>query len=142
MRKYIAIHEKFNNYKAFWEALKFQNTGDLDKIKRMVADGADINAQDNFDWTPLIHATHRNHINAVLYLLNRGANINKVGENNWTALHYAVNEGLTDMVEILLKHGADVELEDNDGKKAMDLATDIEIKQMIIRYMKSDEDEI
>ena len=50
--------------------------GNLNAVKKLVANGANINAADNDGWTQLYCAARNGHLNVVKYLVSQGANIN------------------------------------------------------------------
>ena len=81
------------------------------KEELLIAKGADVNAKDNWDWTPLHSAIYSSKDMAELkamveLLIARGANVNAKDGDDRTPLWYAQNEGHTEIVELLRKHGA------------------------------------
>lgn len=50
--------------------------GDLDAVRRLVAEGEDINAFDDLGKTPLHYAADREHVDVARYLIEHGANVN------------------------------------------------------------------
>lgn len=93
--------------------------GDGDRIQRLAAAGADVNAPSGVNhWTPLQHAIHKNQAGAIEALLDAGAAVNAVGGNT-TPLIMAAGYGQTDIVRILLKHGADPRLATRPGATAL-----------------------
>jgi ankyrin repeat protein len=90
-------------------------TGDTDLIRRLADAGTDLNAPAGVNnWTPLMHAIHKNQAKAVEVLLIAGADANAVSGRT-TALVMAAGYGQTDIVRILLKHGANPRLEAPNG---------------------------
>ena len=83
--------------------------GDIDKVKELIENGADINAFDeDLSFTPLHYAVTEKHIEVVKYLLSKGANVNahqeeKIGE---TPLGEVEENCSYEMAEILIKAGA------------------------------------
>lgn len=98
--------------------------GDVDKIRSLVAQGANPNQRDNAvnNWTPLLHAVHKHQLGSVAALIDLGANPNGTDPNGTTALMMAAGYGQTDMVQLLLRRGANPRLEGPDGVRAIDLA--------------------
>lgn len=82
--------------------------GDLDTLKRLCREGADINRQDPSGWTPMHHAIDQHHPNVVRWLIDQGADIERSDCEDWTPLHWAAMKGDTAIVESLLAHGADL----------------------------------
>ncbi|MDD5613821.1 MAG: ankyrin repeat domain-containing protein [Candidatus Omnitrophica bacterium] len=83
--------------------------GNLDMIKILLENGADINSQDDMmGWTPLISAANKGNNEAVKLLIDRGAIIDAADTAGYTALIYAATAGYKDTVELLVKSGADI----------------------------------
>ncbi|MGA2594195.1 MAG: ankyrin repeat domain-containing protein [Bryobacteraceae bacterium] len=67
------------------------------------------------DWTPLMHAVHKNQLGAVRALLDGGAQVDSRGRSGETALMMAAGYGYTPVVELLLERGANPQAETPDG---------------------------
>jgi ankyrin repeat protein len=81
-------------------------SGDIVQIKQLAASGADLNAPGGVNnWSPLMHAIHKNQARAVEALLEAGADANVVSGRT-TALIMAAGYGQADIVQMLLNHGA------------------------------------
>ncbi|CAF2157926.1 unnamed protein product [Rotaria magnacalcarata] len=93
------------------------------KVKQFIAEGDDINLQDNHGWTPLHEAVNHEHVDIVRYLLDCKANINIKANNGITALIDACNTGCFDIIEILLSYGAKANIRTNNGYTAVDYLT-------------------
>ena len=52
--------------------------GDIDKVKHLINEGADVNAKDVYEKTPLHWAAEKGHKEIVEILLKKGANVNSV----------------------------------------------------------------
>ncbi|MHC4538179.1 MAG: ankyrin repeat domain-containing protein [Planctomycetota bacterium] len=76
-----------------------------DIAELLIAKGADVNAKDNWNWTPL-HSAVYGHRDIVELLITEGANVNATDVAGRTPLWYAKKEGYTEIVELLKKHGA------------------------------------
>jgi ankyrin repeat protein len=84
--------------------------GHLQKVKELIAGGADIDALEE-GWSimaPLHWAIKAGHADVAAFLLAKGANSNVRDRSNETPLHTAALYGLQDMAELLISHGADV----------------------------------
>jgi ankyrin repeat protein len=85
-------------------------SGNLDKVKSLITQGADINAVDeNSTWekTPLYAAAEKGHADVVAYLLEQGADTAIANAAMSTPLRVAANQGHAKVVKLLLAHGAD-----------------------------------
>lgn len=86
-----------------------------EKIKSLLSKGANPNAKDYYENTPLIFATwnHRNEV--VRTLIENGANVNLTDVAKQSALHFASWNGNTEIIEMLLDNGASIDLITNAG---------------------------
>ncbi len=92
-------------------------TGDLDGIKKYLAEGADINElSEQTQLSPLAWATMTGETKAVKLLLQLGADVNVRQEDGGTPLHIAFFLGRAEIAEILMKDGADVNAKNNRGE--------------------------
>jgi hypothetical protein len=72
--------------------------------------------------TPLMHATQRKLLDAVVILLDNGADINAADKSGFTSLHRACEMGSTEIVKILLERGADANVQAEVGHTPLSLA--------------------
>lgn len=121
-------------------------------VERLLARGADPNADPEKEKTPLQEAAYRNAPREVEMLLEAGADpdfgasspmawaaagggvpcgrtllragaaVNTRDQQGWTPLHAAAYRGRLDFVKWLVENGADVRVKNNDGKKAVEIA--------------------
>jgi len=85
--------------------------GDIEKVRELIAQHADVNQRDENGQTPLHRAVPMGHIDVAELLLNKGANINaktQSDETGYTSLQLAADRGQLDMVKLLVAKGADV----------------------------------
>ena len=95
-------------YRAVW-------SGDVDTLKKLLAEGADVNVNDE-DGDLLLHeAIWRDHLDVVQVLIDAGADVNARDANGDPLLHEAIWRGHTEVVQILIDAGADVNAVDSDG---------------------------
>ncbi len=83
--------------------------GNLPEIRRLLAQGADVDARDKEGWTPLIWAQAGNRPEAVKLLLQRRAEIDAKDNTGCTALHQAATAGRETVMALLLANAADAE---------------------------------
>ena len=82
--------------------------GDKAKIEALLAQGADVNAKDNYGRPPLHWAVLWKRKDVAELLLAKGADVNAKKNGGNTALNSAAYGGHKDVVELLLAKGADV----------------------------------
>jgi ankyrin repeat protein len=58
----------------------------LDEVKKLISNGADVNAKDDLGITVLAHAAHAGHTKVIKYLLEQNANPNYRDAHGRTAL--------------------------------------------------------
>lgn len=98
-------------------------SGDTQTLKTLLAGGADPNRRWGVNnWTPLMHAIHKNQKASVEVLVAAGADINARCGDGVTALMMAAGYGYADIVKVLLDHGADVHAETSGGDNALTMA--------------------
>lgn len=127
-----------------WEAAK---RGALTRLVQLIEDG--VHCVDDLDEgrnSALHWAAINNHINVVMYLVDRGVPVDIIGGNESnvdsirvapfnqqhdcylgdlkaTPLHWAARTGLVNMVHLLYKRGADPNIKDGQGYNSLHLAT-------------------
>ena len=96
----------------------------VEDVRSLIAKGADVNAHDPLDATPLSYAVRsgsrkRGHVPVIQLLLQHGANPNVSVSCRLTPLMYAVQRGDVKAVELLLAHKADVNATTHEGYTAL-----------------------
>ena len=89
--------------------------GDRSRASELIAEGEDINAADDYGWTPLHYAVSRRQGEMVALLLERGAAIAPRDRIGRSPLDLAAQYNLPDMAELLISRGADPEARDPFG---------------------------
>ncbi|OAB79342.1 hypothetical protein WSTR_05300 [Wolbachia endosymbiont of Laodelphax striatellus] len=99
--------------------------GDLNEVRSLIAQGANIDTNDKNGNTPLYSAAEIGDLNLVKLLLDNGANIEaKNGEYQATPLHGAVENYRIDVVKLLLNRGTNVNAEDKGNWTPLHYAAD------------------
>jgi hypothetical protein len=96
--------------------------GHVEFTQVLVERGADVNAQDNSDSTPLHLASRGRHVGFAQVLVEHGANVNAQDQSRSTSLHLALKDGHVDFTQMLVEHGADVNAQDNSKSTPLHLA--------------------
>jgi len=96
--------------------------GRLEKLKSLIASGADINAVNTHGRSALMGAVYVRNRRIVRELLLEGANVNTVDAQGRSALMIAVTTGDHEIVQMLVDAGADISMEDKNKNTAITLA--------------------
>lgn len=84
--------------------------GQMETIKRLIAQGKDINARNIHGQTPLHLVAANGNSDLIQLLLDNGAGVDAVVvDSGCTALHYAASLGHLDSCELLIRYGADTD---------------------------------
>ncbi len=101
--------------------------GNLEKVQRLIAQGANVNAKSNKNYTALMEAAKNGSTSIVRELIARGADVNALDVDKGTALMEAAYYGNAyygnvELASELLMAGANKTLKDKRGKTALDYA--------------------
>src|SRR5574337_844034 len=66
--------------------IEASKSGATEKVKSLLAEGADVNTRDQDGWTALMHASWHGHSGISGMLLNKGADVNAKASDGETAL--------------------------------------------------------
>ncbi|EAY09467.1 hypothetical protein TVAG_126280 [Trichomonas vaginalis G3] len=80
-------------------------------LEYFISNGADINAKDGDESTPLHYAASDNNKKTAEILISNGADINAEDADGCTPLHYAASNNSKETAEILISNGADINAE-------------------------------
>jgi ankyrin repeat protein len=95
---------------------------DIERVRYLLAHGANPDARDGDGYTALINATRFSFLELATYLAGHNANVNLGDRNNWTPLIYAAWEDNPELVSMLMKHGAKIDVVSADGLTALAIA--------------------
>lgn len=104
--------------------LQAVQNGDPDQIKKLLADGADIDATDERGRTSAMIAVHTDQLEIFQLLAEKGANINIRDQRLDNPLLYAGAEGKLDFVKAAIAAGADTTITNRFGGTALIPAAD------------------
>jgi ankyrin repeat protein len=99
----------------------------LEKLKRLIAAGTNINVTDAAGRTALWHAVEGNYIECTTTLLDCKADVDKADMDGITPLHNALFQGSVECVQLLLHYGANVNLVTRHKASALHFAIGIGI---------------
>jgi hypothetical protein len=119
------------------ELLDASKKGDVEKVKKLLKEGADVNAKDRFGFTPLHYTALNGHIEIVKLLIERGADVNAKTNGGWTPLRFAAIYGHIEIVKLLIERGADVNAKDKDGRTPLHSAAfygHVEVVRLLLEH--------
>ena len=101
--------------------------GLVERVRSLLADGADVNAHDKAGWTPLHFAVQRHWLEIATLLVEHKANIEAQDAHGNTPLSNAVfdSRGRGEMIELLRSAGADPTRQNRHGVSPLSLARSI-----------------
>lgn len=100
---------------------------DITKVRKLIAEGSDIDKVDNDGMSLLMLATEKNNIDMMKFLISEGTNINLTNARKETALNYSTTR---DSFKILLDAGIKVKTEDLDKILRLEI-TDLTSEEML-----------
>ncbi|WP_257282254.1 ankyrin repeat domain-containing protein [Endozoicomonas sp. ISHI1] len=96
--------------------------GNLDQVEKSLAEGVNVNAAIDDDFTALMLASGQGHEDIVERLIDAGADLNAQTNNGATSLFIAAQENNTDCVRILIEARADPNAARSNGATALFIA--------------------
>ena len=100
--------------------LQAVSDGEFIKVKELIAEGADVNAKNNEEWTALMIATTTGNTDIAKLLIDNKSDVNaKDGDGNTALMKGAIIGGSTAIVKLLIDNKADVNAEDDGGWTAL-----------------------
>jgi len=100
--------------------------GDLEKVKELLASGAQVDARDDDGWQPLHYAARGGHLPVVKYLIEeQGVQVDAKSTYGSQPLHFAAWHGHLPVVKYLVgERGAQVDAKDGYGRQPLHHAAD------------------
>ena len=97
--------------------------GHLAICRLLIDKGAQLEAKNIDDWTPLHYAAFQGHVEIVRLLCDRGADVEARSIYGRTSLHYATMNGHISIIkELIDERNAEVNARDNRGRPALMVA--------------------
>jgi ankyrin repeat protein len=93
------------------------STNNVEKLKILIEEGADVNAGDYDHRTALHLAASEGHYEAAEFLIKAGANVNVMDRWGSTPLQDAITASHDRVAELLMKHGARIEKDTQKNQK-------------------------
>jgi ankyrin repeat protein len=87
--------------------------GNIEIVKYLVSQGADIHIKDSSKETPLQIAIHEGNLELINFFLSKKADVNMKDHFNETSLHDATDKGKIEIVKLIVSHGADLNAKNN-----------------------------
>lgn len=111
--------------------------GTLEGVEHFLQAGVDIEAIDEYGFSPLIEAAIANKVEVAALLLEYGADANNADVTGRTALHWAVDNHNIELCELLLANKADANAYTTSGQPILVyplLRQQVELKKLLYRY--------
>jgi len=93
--------------------------GDRAEVQRLIGSGAKVDERDGDGRTPLLLATHANHVEAARVLIAAGADVNAKDRIDDSPFLYAGAEGRLEILRLTLAAGADLKSTNRYGGTAL-----------------------
>lgn len=116
------------------ELIEAAGKGDILRVNELLAEGADVNAKNNYGVTALMGASFEGRVETVKALLAEGADVNVKDKKGITALMFTSGFGHVEIVKALMDKGADVNAKSKRGSTALMFALKewrVEIVQLL-----------
>lgn len=99
--------------------------GDVEQIRTLLAQGADVNALNGFNQTPLHCAAHACHVGATAALLEGGADALLFDAFGCAAIHTRFSDAGFAVIDLMLAHGVDIDLKTRQRMRLLTIACSI-----------------
>ncbi len=111
--------------------------GRLDRVRALLAAGAEVNRQDDFGMSALMWASAIGKPEFVEVLLDAGARINAANTSGFTALIQSIDLGREEVAELLLEKGADPNAVESNGLSVLKHAVNKDNVTIIENLLKA-----
>ena len=114
--------------------------GDIETVKKLMEEGADIHASNASGVTPLIAAAYQNHVDVAELLIDAGADVNVQDSTQQSAYLISTSDGFLELLQLTLANGADVRSLDSYNGTGLIRAADRGHVEIIAELLKTDID--
>lgn len=104
------------------ELFSASGAGDVRRVQQAIDAGANANAADSLQRTPLFASAFCNQAQAAGLLLDKGGSVDARDFTGMASLHAAIIAGSRDVASLLMARGANVNLQSNSGRTPLHLA--------------------
>ncbi len=101
------------------QLIEAAKAGNIEDVKRLLEQGAEVDAQDYYRETAMMWAARKGHLKIIEFLVGKGADVNARNNYGWTAIMNAAWRGRVDVVEFLANKGVDVNVKNYNGETAL-----------------------
>ncbi|PIN24039.1 NAD(+) ADP-ribosyltransferase [Handroanthus impetiginosus] len=112
-------------------------SGHAEVVNYLCKNKADVCAAAMDDMGAIHFAAQKGHLEVVKILVTSGVSVKSANRKGMTALHYAAQGSNVELVKYLLKKGANKDTKNKAGKSAVDLATNEEIRKLLVEHESS-----
>lgn len=113
-------------------------SGDLETVKQLLEEGADVQAANANGVTPLIAAAYQNHVEVAKVLIDAGADVNVQDNTRQSAYLISTSDGYLELLILTLAAGADVHSLDSYNGTGLIRAADRGHVEIIEELLKTD----
>lgn len=93
--------------------------GDLEKVKKLLDNGFDVNFRYEKNRTPLLLAIDANQKEIAAFVIEKGADLDIQNDAGITALLWAIYKGYPDLAQMIIQKKANLNLQNEDGETAL-----------------------
>ena len=106
--------EEWDRYAALEEVTREKLMMEI--VTLLLKHGANVNAKDDLEGTPLHYAIYDTPISVIEVLLANGADLSIADEYGGTLLHEVASHGFKDLVALFISHGAELNVQNKRGE--------------------------
>jgi len=134
----VNMEQGFETSEANIDLISAASQGDVETVKSLLAQGADVEASDIRGVTPLIAAAYGNHLEVARVLIEAGADVNRQDLTQQNAYLITTSEGYLELLELTLEAGTDVHSLDSYNGTGLIRAADRGHVEIIAALLKTD----